>query len=353
MKIIKIFPPILSVLLLLLPIAAQNADLEVIKKGNKTLISVPVSVSDREGRYISGLKKEDFSIYQDGVKQNVDFFATYDEPLSIAVLLDTSGSTQGKALERIKLAAKNFVDLLNPTDQCLISTFDSQVNILSDFTSDKKELKKAVDKVQTASKDGTVLFQAISDLSQKSFPKAKNRKVIVLLSDGKDFGSTVKRLELIQQLEESDVLIYSIFYQTGEGFDNLTVDDKGTVTEAKTKKKKEKKPKAPKKPKGYVVGIPPQIDLIPQEEIQYSEKTLDISAVDFLRELSDTTAGRFYLSNSPNLDKIFKQVAGELRQQYRLGFYSNDSTKDVSIHEIIVKVGRPDTVVRTRAKIRD
>lgn len=353
MNIIKIIPPILSVLLLLLPIVAQNTDLEVIKKGNKTLISVPVSVSDREGRYISGLKKEDFSIYQDGVKQNVDFFATYDEPLSIAVLLDTSGSTEGKALERIKLAAKNFVDLLNSADQCLISTFDSQVNILSDFTSDKKELKKAVDKVQTASKDGTVLFQAISDLSQKSFPKAKNRKVIVLLSDGKDFGSTVKRHELIQQLEESDVLIYSIFYQTGEGFENLTVDDKGAVTEAKTKKKKEKKPKAPKKPKGYVVGIPPQIDLIPQEEIKYSEKTLDISAVDFLRELSDTTAGRFYLSNSPNLDKIFKQVAGELRQQYRLGFYSSDSTKDVSIHEIIVKVGRPDTVVRTRAKIRD
>lgn len=349
----RLIPPIILVFLLILPIVAQNPELELIKKGNKTLISVPVSVSDREGRYISGLKKEDFTIYQDGIKQNIDFFATYDEPLSIAVLLDTSGSTEGKALERIKNAAKNFIELLNTTDQCLISTFDSQVNILSDFTSDKKELKKAIDKVQTASKDGTVLFQAISDLSQKSFPTARNRKVIVLLSDGKDFGSAVKKEHLIEQLEESDILIYSIFYQTGEGFENLTVDEKGKVAEGKTKKKKEKKPKTPKKPRGYVVGIPPQIDIIPQEEIKYSEKTLDISAVDFLRELSDTTAGRFYLSNAPDLDKIFKQIAGELRQQYRLGYYSKDSAPNISIHEIIVKVGRADAVVRTRTKFRE
>ena len=354
MKMVRIFPLLILIFILLAPVLAQNQEPEIIKKGSKTLISVPVSVSDREGRYISGLKKQDFAIYEDGVKQQIDFFATYDEPLSIAVLLDTSGSTQGTALEKIKTAAKNFIDLLNSNDQCLIATFDARVNILSDFSSDRGDLKKAIDKVQTASQDGTVLYQAISELSEKSFPKARNRKVIVLLSDGKDFGSRVKKEKLIEQLEESDVLIYSIFYQTGEGFENITVDEKGKVSEDKSKKKKkQKKPKPPKKPRGYVVGIPPQIDIIPQEEIKYSEKTLDISAVGFLRQLSDTTAGRFYLSNTPDLDKIFKQVAGELRQQYRLGYYSNKPTKDISLHEIIVKVGRNDSVVRTRGKFRN
>lgn len=349
----KIVPFLVS-LFLMLPIysAAQVTEPEIIKKGNRNLVSLPVSVNDREGRYISGLKKEDFTIYQDGVKQNVEFFATYDEPLNIALLLDTSGSTEGKALEKIKEAAKEFIDLLNTNDQCLIATFDSQVSILSQFTSDHDDLKKAINKVETASKDGTVLYQAISEVSQKPFARAQGRKVIILLSDGKDFGSTVKQKSLMEQLEESDVMIYSIFYQTGEGFNKLVVDSNGKVTDDTTKKKKVKKIKPPKKPKGYVVGIPPQVDIIPQEEIKYSEKTLDISAVDFLRGLSDTTAGRFYLSDTPDLEKIFKRVASELRQQYRIGFYTKEAAKDITVHEIVVKVGRADAVVRTRGKFR-
>jgi VWFA-related protein len=330
---------------------AQAPEAEIIKKGDKNLISVPVTVSDREGRYISGLKKEDFSIYQDGVKQNIEFFATYDEPLNIALLLDTSGSTEGEALLKIKDAAKEFIDLLNPADQCFVATFDSQVNILSHFTSDHGDLKKTIDKVQTAHKDGTVLYQAITAITQKSFITVQGRKVIILLSDGKDFGSFINRKDLLSLLEESDVMIYSIFYQTSVGVNKLVVDSKGNITESPDKKK-EKQPKPPKKPKGYVIGIPPQIDIIPQEEIKYSEKTLDISAIDFLRELSDLTAGRFYQSDTPDLGRIFKKVAGELRQQYRLGYYSKESTRNLTLPEIVVKVGRGDAVVRTRTKFR-
>lgn len=325
-------------------VSAQTTEPSNIPK-DKNMVSVPVTVSDREGRYITGLKKDDFSIYEDGVKQNIAFFATVDEPLSIALLLDTSGSTTS-SLEKIKDAAKDFVELLNPKDQGLIATFDSQLKVLNSFTSSTKTLKEAIDKVQTAQQDGTVLHYAIQQTIQKSFGTANGRKVVIILSDGKDFGSPVTKSELLGILEESDVLIYSIHYKTGTGVENLVISSDGKVKEVETKKPK-KEPK-PKKQKGYSVFIPGQVDVISQEEIDNREKQASIEAVDFLKQLSDTTAGRFYLSDAPNLSNIFKQIAGELREQYWLGYRSKDS----AAHEINVKVTKPDVVVRSRAKVR-
>ena len=325
---------------------------EAFSQKNNTPVSLPVSVSDRDGRYIPGLKKGDFTIYEDGVKQDITFFATYEEPLNIALLLDTSGSTQGEALEKIKEAAKDFVELLNPNDKCMVATFDSQVNILSQFTPNQSDLKNFIDKVETSAKDGTVLYKAVKQIAQVSFSNLEGRKVIVLLSDGKDLGSDIKFKELISSLEESDVLIYSIFYQTGAGAPKLTVDEKGAVKEAETKNKQNKKPKEPKKPKNYYsITIPPQADLISNEEITQGQKLTDLGGIFTLQEMSDTTAGRFYQSDTPKLRDVFKKVAGELREQYRLGYNSKNKGNTAS-REIIVKVGRPDAVVRTREKLR-
>lgn len=322
------------------------------QKNVNTLISLPVSVSDRDGRYIPGLRKDDFTIYQDGVKQNIAFFATYDEPLNIALLLDTSGSTQGESLDKIKDAAKDFVELLKPNDKCLVATFDSQVNVLNQFTNHEGELKKSIEKVQTAERDGTVLYRAVKQIAQNSFNNLEGRKVIILLSDGKDYGSDVKFKELMSLLEESDVLIYSIFYQTGAGAPKLTMDSSGTVKEKETKKK-EKKPKEPKKPKTYYsIIIPPQNDLITNEEITQGQKLTDIGGIFSLQEMSEMTAGRFYMSDTPNLRQIFKKVAGELREQYRLGYYAKNVGNDISSREIMVKVERTDAVVRTRGRFR-
>ena len=124
------------------------------------IVSVPVTVSDREGRYISGLKKEDFNIFEDGVRQNVALFATEDEPLSVALLLDTSASTKD-VLDKIKSAARDFIELLNPKDQCQIATFDSNVKFLNPFTSDRQMLLGSLNQARTATEDGTVLFRAV------------------------------------------------------------------------------------------------------------------------------------------------------------------------------------------------
>jgi Ca-activated chloride channel family protein len=346
----KIFVALLAFVLLTLPVnlRAQTTVSDKTQKGNRTLVSVPVTVSDREGRYISGLKKDDFTLYQDGVKQNIALFATESEPINVALLLDTSGSTKD-VLDKIRDAAKDFIDLMNPNDKVLIATFDSQVKVLSKFSSDKQTLKDALNQIQTADQEGSIVFRAVDHIARTSMDNLQGRKAIVLLSDGKDFGSSVSRSELMSQLEESDVLIYSVFFQTGVGFNKLVVNPDGTVKEGKvnTKPKKQKKPK---KKKGYSIVIPMPGDTFTQEEIKLTDKTASTAAVNSLQEMSDTTAGRFYQSDAPNLSRIFKQIAGELRQQYRLGFYTRDA--DAAVHDINVKVERPDVVVRARGKFR-
>ncbi len=326
--------------LLTLPVLAQGQNIELAKiKKDKSPVSIPVIVSDREGHYLPGLKKEDFTVYQDGVKQNITFFATFDEPLSIALLLDTSGSTED-VLKRIKSAAKDFVDLLNPQDKCLVATFDNQVKILNSFTSDRKTLKKSLDKIKSSALGGTLMYNAVGQITQKSFADLPGRKVVVILTDGVDFGSVVTKDELLSQFEESDILIYTVFYRTNA----MVVDP--------TSGKKGKRSKKYRKKKNVI--IPTGTIYIPTEaELAAREKSDEIEATDALKKMSDTTAGRFYLSDAPGLKKVFKQMAGELREQYRLGFRVKDAADDAAkTHDIIIKVARPDAVVRFREKIR-
>ncbi len=137
------------------------------------------------------------------------------------------------------------------------------------------------------------------------------------------------------------------------GLNKPVIAANGTVTETREiKKTKKKKPQ--KKTKGYSITIPLPGDLYNEEEIKLIDKVAATEAVNSLKEISDTTAGRFYLSDTPSLSGIFKKIAGELRQQYRLAFYSRDAAadNDALFHNISVKVDRPDVVVKARGKFR-
>jgi VWFA-related protein len=321
-------------------------------QSDKTFVSVPVSVSDREGRYISGLEKDDFRIYQDGKEQKVTFFATEDEPVSVALLIDTSESTKG-VLNNIREAAKDFIALLNKNDKCLIATFDAEVRVLEPLTSDRDALEKALENIQTGEKEGSVVFNAVDKIGREGFVRAPGRKVIVVLSDGKDYGSSISRTDLFSQLEESDVIIYSIFYQTGR----VQVDETGAVKQEpeikqpEEKQPEEEKPKKKKKKK-YSITIAIPRDTNTPEEIRLIDKVTSAEAVSVLQEMSDTTAGRFYMSDAPKLSQIFKKIAAEVRQQYRLGFYSKNGDGEAVLNDIIVKVNRAEAVVRARGKYR-
>lgn len=334
----RIISTLLCLLFLSFTVPAQS---------DKTFVSVPVSVSDREGRYISGLKKDDFRILQDGKEQKVSFFATEDEPVSVALLIDTSASTKA-VLDKIREAANDFIQLLNKNDKCLVATFDSEVKVLAPFTSDREALEKSLDKIQTGEREGTVVFSAVEQIAREQFVKTEGRKIIVLLSDGKDYGSAISKRDLFSKLEESDVMIYSIFYQTGR----VEVDSTGAVKQPEEiKKPEEQKPKKKKK-KGYSIKILLARDPNTPEEIKLLDQVTSMEAVNVLQEMSDTTAGRFYMSDAPKLSQIFKRIAAEVRQQYRLGFYSGNGVDEAVVNDIIVKVNRADAVIRARGKYR-
>jgi VWFA-related protein len=233
----------------------------------------------------------------------------------------------------------------------MVATFDSEVKVLEPFTSDRGMLEKSIENIQSGEKEGTVVFNAVDRLAREYFPKMQGRKVIVLLSDGKDYGSSVAKRELFSQLEESDVMIYSIFYQTGR----VQVDTSGAVKEPDVKPIEVKQPAptkpAKKKKKGYSIRIETSRDPNTPNEIRLIDKVTSSEAVNVLQEMSDTTAGRFYMSDAPKLSQIFKRIAAEVRQQYRLGFYSRGGEAAATAN-IIVKVNRADTVVRARGKFR-
>jgi len=344
----KIIFALVLLIFLSLParLQAQKTVFDTNQETNKSFVSIPVTVSDREGHYVPNLKKEDFSVYQDGVKQKITFFSTYKEPLNITLLLDTSKSTRD-VIDEIKDAAKDFIELLNPNDQCQVATFDSRVKVINPFTSNQKVIKNALDKVEINNYGGTLMYSAVNQIVQNSFNNVKGRKVIILLTDGNDFGSAITKDEFLGSLEESDVLIYTIFFNTGKDSTKLLNAD-GTLK----KGGKEKKPKKKKKEK--FVSNPAQAVYIPtEEEIALLERRDEIEAIDSLKKMSDITAGRYYLSSIPDLKKVFKNITGELAQQYRLGFNSKIAAKGGKVtHDIIVKVERPDVVVRTRGTFR-
>ena len=175
------------------------------------LVSVPTIVSDRDGRYVPNLTAADFTVFQDGAKQNIEFFAATEEPISVALLIDTSQSTR-PVLGDIKDSAKAFLKLLGPRDNAMIVSFDYDTHFLSPLTSDQEQLKKAIKQADVPrGQVGTTLRDAVFQTVNNVFKGLTGRKAIILLTDGKDHGSQITTRDLLFRLEESDTLIFTIF----------------------------------------------------------------------------------------------------------------------------------------------
>ncbi len=204
----------LTVLLGSVFVSAQKPD-ETIKVATD-LVSVPTIVSDRNGRYIPNLTQTDFTILQDGAQQTIEFFAATEEPINVALLIDTSQSTR-PVLGDIKDSAKSFIKLLSPKDKAMIVSFDYDTHILCNLTSDQEQLKKAIKQAEIPDyMFGTTLRDAVYQTVNNTFKGLTGRKAIILLTDGKDAGSIIASRELLYRLEESDTLIYTVFFKTDE-----------------------------------------------------------------------------------------------------------------------------------------
>ena len=336
---------------------AQDKNGPEVYKVDTRLISVPVVVSDRDGRYIPNLKATDFTVLQDGVKQNIEFFGATEEALTIALLIDTSQSTR-PVLDDIKESANALLKLLLPRDRAMVVSFDYDTHVLSELTADKEQLKQAINRADVPDDlVGTTMRDAAFQTVNRSFAGIKGRKAIIILTDGKDHGSRISRDELLYSLQESDALIYTIMFKTGGGMNRGQGQARGQGRGQMGRRGGGRRDILGGIFRDPGMGFPGRGNQRRQNRPDNQRRAERVGRVnedaqEFLQALSDTTAGRFYSSENGKLKKTFESIVEELRFQYRLGFYPQDESDEKTLHELKVKVGRTDASVRSRSSYR-
>jgi Ca-activated chloride channel homolog len=287
---------------------AQENQSDAPIKVQRTIVSVPVIVSDRQGRYVTGLKHESFKLYQDQIEQRIAIFDAAEEPLNVALLLDTSRSAF-HALADVKKEAASFLKELRPKDRALVMSFDYAVHQLCTLTSDREALERAIKAVRFGNQAGTTLRDAVAEVIARQFKHIDGRKAIILLTDGMDTGSGTSEKDLLDQATESEAMIYSVFFfQSWASWASSS----------------------------RLPGIRERAEIGNQKPMT------------FLTKLSDASAGRFYDNKVSGFKKTFTLIAEDLRHQYRLGFYPDLSKADGQRHMLRVEVSAPDAVVRAR-----
>ena len=291
------------------------------------LVMVPVSVLDRNGRYVPQLRKDQFRLAENGVDQKIAYFATTDSPFSVVLLIDTSGSTQMR-LDDIQDAAIKFVEKLKPTDSVMVMSFDDRIQVQCKATTDRDVIEKAIRRTRTGG--GTRLYDAVDDILRKQLKTIAGRKAVVLFTDGVDTTSHRASYDSTLRLaEESDAPIYSVDYDTaGMGGGGM---GRGTGG------------------RGTIFGIPFPTPGIPGSTMPGSSPGDYRRAVAYLHALSNQTGGRFYSGDSRfGIAQAFAWIAEELGRQYSLGYYPSTAGKDGERRQIKVRVTESDLVVKAR-----
>lgn len=304
--------------------ASANPDEEVINI-ETSLITVPVSVYDRNGLYIPNLRQSDFKIFEDGVEQEVAYFGTTDKPFTVVLLIDVSSSTEYK-IEEIQAAAIAFVDQLKAEDSVMVIQFDEGVSVLAEATNDRQKIYKAIRR--TGFGGGTSLYDAVDLSLGKRLAKIEGRKAIVLFTDGVDTTSRRASYEsTVRDAEESEAMIFPIYYNT-----YLSMRGIGT---------------------GGVMTTPPTLG---RPTILGGGRGTGTSSEDYARgrayltELAAATGGRVFRPESTpgGLTAAFEGIAEELRRQYVIGYYPQSEGEAGQRKQIKVRVNRPKLVIRSR-----
>jgi len=262
-------------------------------------VSLNVTVIDGANRYLTDLEQSDFSVFEDGVKQDVIFFTRRPQPIAMSLLLDSSASMEAK-LETLQVAATNFVRRLRPNDLAQVIDFDSRVSIRQAFTSSHADLETAIH--QAVSGGSTSLHNAVY-IALKELRKVKavneedvRRQALVVFSDGEDTSSLVSFEEVLDLAKRSETSIYTIALR-------------GTDTNTR----------------GF-------------REAEF-----------VMRQLAQETGGRpFFPAKIEDLDGVYAQIADELASQYTLGYTSKNSRNDGAFRRVVVQVAKPSATPRTK-----
>jgi Ca-activated chloride channel family protein len=292
---------------------ADDPDSDIVKV-ETNLVTIPVSVFDRDGLYIPGLRQEDFKIFEDGVEQEIAYFGTQDKPFTVALLIDTSPSTQYK-IEEIHEAAIAFVRQLKANDRVVVIEFHDSVKIQCEATTDREKIIKGIRKAKYGS--GTSLYNAVDEALRKQLGKIEGRKAVVLFTDGVDTTSRKNSYDsTLNFAEESDSMIFPIYY-------NTYLDNRGVGIF------------------GGIFGLPSGAGLT-AEEYALGRR--------YLEELADVTGGRVFRPESTpgGLTRAFEGIAEELRRQYNIGYVPASEGQLGQRKSIKVRVDRPNLILRAR-----
>jgi len=288
------------------PMVPQKKDDEKLKL-RTDLVSLIVSVTDSYNRSVIGLAQEHYEIYEDKVKQKIEHFTAKDEPVSLGIVFDVSGSMKEK-IAKAKLSLQKFLDNTHDDDDMFLVAFNDRARLVQDFTTSPEAILGKL--MFTETEGSTALYDACYIGVEKLQQGRHAKKVMLIISDGQDNNSRYTYSELRNQIKEADVIIYAI-------------------------------------------GI-----ISPEEELVGFGKSL-------LEELARVTGGRAFFpfffddpiniakKNSPELDEILIRIALEIRHQYSIGYYPTNQKHDGSWRKVQVKIKPPKGLGRLYLKYKE
>jgi VWFA-related protein len=313
------------------------------------LVNVTATVTDRNGHFVPGLRQEDFIVYEENQLQEITHFDNERVPVSLGIVLDTSGSMVGEKLTHALMAIDRFLTtLLAPEDEIFLYRFSSYPDLVHDWTTDRQRLSRAIRRVNAGG--GTAMLDAIAESVPLAQTGQNRKRAILLISDGNDTDSQSSLNEVRQLIRESEVMVYAI------GIDGQAEGTFGLPPTTRTPFPPGPSPspfpgsRRPRGPGGVILPQRPQMQWpFPQGQtrrrVQVSDDRVNANA---LRDITDDSGGRTEIvRSSRDLDPATANIADELSRQYYLG-YSSTTAKDGRWHAIRVEIR--DKSLRVRAR---
>ncbi|HEV8347672.1 MAG TPA: VWA domain-containing protein [Vicinamibacterales bacterium] len=310
-------------------------------KSGVELINVTATVSDFSGHFVSGLRADDFVVYEDNQPVQVTHFSAERVPVSLGIALDTSGSMVGEKIQAAQSALDRFLyELLDRQDEIFLYRFSNDPVLLQSWTTDRSLLSRALGRI--APNGGTAMYDTVAEAIPLAQRGQYLKKALVVISDGNDTASRTSIVEVKQLIRESEVLVYAI-----------GIDGTGETTTAR----RPPPPRLPipipfpgggRRPGGWPPSTPPLGGGSGGGWPRNSTPSDDRVNVVALRDMTDDSGGRTEIVRDPrDLNPATANVADELSKQYYLG-YPSPGKKDGRWHSIRVEVRKGNYRVRAR-----